>query len=237
MTVHELAQLFLRRWYIFGIVLGLLLVFVLAFGKGSQVYSMTAEVNFAAPAQLPSTRQYVDNTETLIDFAGAVVGVYSSRHHNIVLSSPNASMFGNGVRTGSSVSLFSSGSQWKVSFNRPTVIVHVAGTDERQVSSQVRRIVDQLSGITRELQFEAGVKEAAYITSAADLDVVNVYSFGQTRTGKYKGSLVLLIVGFFTATFVADALDRRLSSRRVRVRPNLSPAVQTLHNSQPPSQR
>lgn len=233
MTMHELAGLVLRRWYVFAAFLMLFLL-VLPFTRSPDVFMTTAEVNFHTPVTLPKALHDADNTETLISFAGAVVGKYSADRENPVLSSPNASLYGNGIRNGESVALSSIGSQWQVGFDRPTAVVRVAGDSPEQVTATTQEVFVNLSTIANELQRESGVEEKKYITTAMDLDSLNVSAFGQTRTGKYKGTVVFLAVGLVASTLLADALDRWLLDRRRkirRIRPTNQPRPLVLQNS------
>jgi|GEM_PF-5018751 len=213
MTVNDLAGLVLRRWYLYVAVFAAVVVVIMSFGNSPRIYSTAAEVNFDEPVRLPSERQGRDNTETLIDFAGAVVRAYSAEHPNITLSSPNATLFGNGVGVGTSVSLYSVGSQWVVGFNRPTAVIRVAEDRPEAVAAQVRASADELAAIGRRLQRDAGVPEAAMITTSVDMHSTTIGSYGQTRTGKYKGTGVLLVLAFIAATLLAQAFERWLGSR------------------------
>lgn len=235
MTVHELAGRILRRWYVYAVMLGLVLLLILLFGNSPRIYSTTAEVNFDAPAKVSSDRQNQNNTETLIDFAGAVVTTFDAKNQNIVLSSPNASVFGNGVRVGTSVSLASFGSQWETGFDRPTAVVRVAEDNPDAVASRVKIIAEQLSTIGQQLQREAGVKVPDRITTSIDLDSLSVSSFGQTRTGKYKATAVLLSVGFIAATLAAIVLDRCVEILKSRVQHGRSTALELSTTQQQPS--
>lgn len=214
MTMRELFSLILRRWYVYVVALLVVGVAIFSLNSSPRIYSATAELEFHAPGKRPPSLEEEDLENTLIDFTGAVVRKYDADFPNSSLSSPNATLFGNGIREGVAVEVAATGNQWVISFVRPVAVIQVASTKSADVLPTIERVAAELDATARSLQGEAGADERYYMTSAIDLDLVTVYSFGQTRTGRYLGTGTLIGVALLLATLAARGIERYLLLRR-----------------------
>lgn len=208
MTMYELFGLVKRRWYIY--VAGLLVVIatVMWLGATPRIFTATAELEFVQPRTLPDDLVNEDQRDTLIKFAGAVAHKYDEEHPNLKLSSPSASIFGNGLREGVTVQLAAVGNQWTTSFVRPVIQIQVASSNGDFVLPRIHEAASAVDAISVAMQQEAGSAEAYQITTNMDLDLVTVNSFGQTRTGRVSGAAVLFGACMVLATMTGQLLDR-----------------------------
>ncbi|MGP5382726.1 hypothetical protein ACTXL8_11150 [Glutamicibacter arilaitensis] len=208
MTMHELFGLVKRRWYIYAAGLLVASATVMWLGTTPRVFTATAELEFVQPRKLPDDLVNEDQRDTLIKFAGAVAHKYDEAHPNLQLSSPSASIFGNGLREGTAVQLAAVGNQWTTSFVRPVIQIQVASSNGDAVLPRIREIASAVESISVAMQQQAGTTKAYQITTNMDLDLVTVNSFGQTRTGRVSGAAVLLGACIVLATITGQLLDR-----------------------------
>lgn len=208
MTMYELFGLVRRRWYLYAASLLIVVVTVLWLGNTPRIFTATAELEFVQPRTLPKDLVNEDQRDTLIKFAGAVAHKYDEAHPNLDLSSPSASIFGNGMREGVTVHLAAVGNQWTTSFVRPVIQIQVASANGEAVMPRIREVAAAVDSISVAMQQRAGSAKAYQITTSMDLDLVTVNSFGQTRTGRVSGAAVLLGTGMVLATMAGRLLDR-----------------------------
>jgi hypothetical protein len=213
MTTREVLDALARRWYVVAVGLLGSALLILAFGGAHRFYTMQTEYVLVGPgspaiAGLPDGR-----AETLINFAGVVQQRYIATHPTVTLSSPSATLFGNGVREGVSVQLSDGGSQWQHSFNRPVLIVQVIGSDPDQVEHALDGVTKDLEQITRQIQVDAGAAPNTYITVFNDAQHTEIGSFGSSHTGAVKGSGLIVLIGLGASAAAALVLDRKLLRR------------------------
>lgn len=208
MTTHELFLLILRRWYVFVIAIVIAGVTIFGLNSTPRIYSATAELEIQAPKSMPANIAGEDPRETLISYTGALIKRYEAEYPNDQLSSPNATLFGNGMREGVAVQAVASGNQWVINFTRSAASIQVASTQWAEVMPTIKRVATELDTVSKAMQRETGAKERYYITTSIDLDLVTVYSFGQTRTSRYLGTGTMIGVGLLLATLVAKGIDR-----------------------------
>lgn len=208
MTTHQLLLLFLRRWYVYVLAILVVGLAVFSLNNSPRIYSATAELEFQAPKRLPRQVAKENPVSTLIYFTGAVVKKYDAEFPNIPLSSPNATLFGNGIHEGVAVEAAAVGNQWVINFVRPVVQIQVASSNPDEVLPTIERVAAELKDMSRSMQMEAGTDPRYFVTSDIDFNLVTVYSFGQTRTGRYLGTATLIGVALLLATLVARGIDR-----------------------------
>lgn len=207
MTRQEWFKLVGRRWYVYFAGILIVIVSVIGLSAAPSVYTATAELHFDSPVRLPPALEGTDQRETLTFFASAVTSKYDAGFPNVRLSSPNATLFGNGFREGVAVELAATGSQWAISNDRPVVMINVASPRSEDVLPTIRRVAGELESISRGLQRDAGAAETYQIRSSMDLDLVTISSFGQTKAGRVGGSVVLFSTSMILSTLVAQFLD------------------------------
>lgn len=216
MTMYDLFRLVVRRWYVYA--LGLLIVVSTAvwLDNSPRIYTATAELQFVQPTTLPEDIAGKDQRDTLIKFAGAVARKYDDAYPNLRLSSPSASIFGNGTREGIAVHLAAVGNQWTTTFVRPVIQIQIATPDGDSVLPKIREVASKIDAIALAMQDGAGAAKNYEITTSVDLDLVTVNSFGHTRTGRVSGAGVLFGATMILATLTAIGLDKLA---RLRARP------------------
>lgn len=214
MTISGLLRLSAQRWYIFAIGFFCAIFGFMGVNTGQQIF--VSETEFAMVPPVPSV-DYVppdDTQQTLISFADIVARTLNAEDATVVLSSPTATLFGNGIRRGVSASLANGGTQWTSSHGSPIITVQVVDSTGEAVQMELDAITERVERITRELQVATGAKPASFITAETDASRTSINSFGPTRTSKLKGAVVMFAVALCASTIVAEALERRKSLRK-----------------------
>lgn len=214
MTVAGLFRLIGRRWYVFAAGLLCAVAAILFLGTGQRLYSTQVEIVMLPPGtslnfEMPDTMRV-----SLVNFADVTVREFNAQNPTHVLSAPKASLFGNGIRRGTSVQLANSGTQWSPSFGTPVISIQVIASSPEQVLSELNSSAAKIRKLTQQIQSATGAEPASFIEPDFDATRVNVYSFGPTRAGTLKANLALVAVSLCVSSLAADLLDRRLSKRR-----------------------
>ncbi len=227
MTIVTFASLMARRWYLFVIALGCVLVGSFYLNSGQRVFVTTAEFVMVGPGTSLGFEPPGDTRETLINFADVVSRTLNAEHPTYGLSSPAATLFGNGLRSGVSVRLANSGSQWNSSFASPVITVQILDSSAEKVQGQLNEVTKSINTITRDIQVGSGARPATLITADSDPTRIIISSFGPTRTSKTKGVAVMASVAVCIATIIGKGLDWR-AKRQVGVADAIGGSSRTL---------
>jgi hypothetical protein len=213
-TVLDVLGLMARRWYI--LVLGLLLTAAvgLSLERTSGVYWARADVLFLADESSAGDNPLQNQTDSVIHFASVVQQSIGESSVQLKLSSPNATLQGSGIREGYVARLSDSGGQWASSFNRAVIEVEVVDSSPEEVRRVLDGVLGRISDATEQVQREAGVDPAAFITVDTADDEASIGYMGSTRGSRIRGLAVVALVGG-TLTLVAAAAVDRARLRRV----------------------
>ncbi|SDS07896.1 hypothetical protein [Microterricola viridarii] len=221
MTVWRALGILARRWYV---VLAVALIAALAgfFAlRGAGVYTAQVSVRLLTPAALTSDENSLGvRPEGLAKFAALIEKQFNGNDEIIRFGSPDATLAGAGVRSGVSVRLLNSGSQWNQSFREPLLIVDVVGTSAAGVTSQVDSTVAELTRIISERQDDAGIDPRYSVTTLVSPDPPAVNYINGNRS---RALAAIGILGLGIAVLAAIETDRLLLRRSAR---NLLSAAQ-----------
>jgi len=220
-TAVQLLRVLRRRWYVLLAGLCCTGFAFLSLGTSPAVYAAQADLVFMEPA-VPGQSRTLTGAEpqTLIDFTAIVERKYLAGAKSAKLASPTASLFGTGIRRGTSVGMLDTGGQWLSSFNRPVLSVQAAGPSPEVVSAEIDRVHNEVSALSDDLQLAGGAGPAELITVERAPEDLIINSFGKTRMGEAKALIVLALTGTGLSCAAAagtDALAAR-SARSLRTR-------------------
>ena len=217
MTVLDVLGLIARRWYI--VVLGLLVTVAigLSLERTTGVYWARADVLFLADESSAGGNPLQNQTDSVIHFASVVQQSIGKNSVQLKLSSPNATLQGSGTREGYVARLSDAGGQWASNFNRAVIEVEVVDSSPEEVRRVLDEVLGRISDATEQVQREAGVDPAAFITVDTADDDVSIGYMGSTRGSRIRGLAAVALVGGTLTLVAAAAFDRarlRRSSRR-----------------------
>ncbi|MEV8182571.1 hypothetical protein [Specibacter sp. NPDC078692] len=205
MTRLELFRLLVRRWYVV-----LLIAVLTAFGIGmvrhpQAVYYTNVNVMF-----LPPDGVLMDQTESLINFAALIERQYNQGQAPLRLSSNDATLYGAGVRSGSSVALYDIGGQWQTNFNRPVLQVEVVGPTKADVQDQIETILARIHAISVQTQQAAGVLPLQMIRNTVSPDPPVISAVQGNRLRATAGIVCLGLVLAVGTSYLVDRILQRV---------------------------
>jgi len=215
-TPAQLFKVLRRRWYVLLAGLCCTGFTFLLLSQSAAVYAAQADLVFMEPA-VPGQSRTLTGAEpqTLIDFTAIVERKYLAGTKSAKLASPTASLFGTGIRRGTSVGMLDTGGQWLSSFNRPVLSVQSAGPSPQEVSAEIDRVHAEVSAVSDRLQLAAGARPDTLITVERAPEDLIISSFGKTRMGEAKALVVLALTGLGLSCAAAAGADS-LAARRAR---------------------
>lgn len=211
MTAWDLARLIVRRWYV------VLVGAVITGGVAGWalihpgVYWSQVDVVFLAPqsARYPNTLTTMSGS--IVSTAGIVERVVNHARSAPETSSSTATLVGQGVTDGSSITLPDAGGQWAHNFNRQVLDVEVVGPDAADVRRRQTELIDEISAALHALQVDAGVSPENFITVEPSPVVPSIsYFHGDAK----RAWLMIAALGTALTTVAARAIDRRLTGRQ-----------------------
>lgn len=214
MTIIQLIRSLKRRWYVVVVGAILTVAAVLVFSKSERVYFAQTNVVFEAPGAPTVAGVYNGFSESLISFAAVVERTVNGSSESVHLSSPTATLYGIGVRQGSSVTLADRGGQWSHVFDRPVLSVQVVDSSPERVRASMAAIISDISNAAESVQSGSGAPIGARITVTTTPEQPDIASFGQTSTSRIKGIAAMVSVGFGLTAAAACILDSSALRRR-----------------------
>jgi hypothetical protein len=214
----------LRRWIIVAVVMvGLLITasVMQVLGRRPGVYYVTTDVTFLLDsASSPNTLQA--DGSSIVGLAAAVDRMITGNHVSARLSSPDATLYGAGVRRGWSLALEDDGGQWQSNFDKPVLVVQVVDTTAARADAVLRTLLVRVARTARSLQERIGVAQAARVIAEASPSRPGVAYIPIRRT---RALAALLLLGCGLTLACAAATSRWLVRRTKRVEVPIPPVV------------
>lgn len=205
----NILHLVRRGWYLYAAAFLLSAAVIYTSGFASRVYTGEVYVSFDPPVEATLSEEWVDHTETLINYSRVIDSTYAAVHSTVDLSSPKATLFGNGVREGTSVELLTSGNQWVKQLDRPVIVVNVSSSSDDRTQALLRDTAQLIADLSDDIQSDLGIPSDQRIVTSWNEQEFAVGSFGRTRQGTVKGAVALALATSVFATLAAFLIDRR----------------------------
>lgn len=205
MTSRDLLRLVFRRWYL--MLLGALLTVGALYSVARQpgVYFTSYDVVLLPPSSKLSPNTIEDPRYGITPMAGLIVADYNAGHRQTLLGSPDTTLYGEGIRSGSRVRMPNRGSQWQPLYTTPNIDVQVVGATSGEVAVEAKRIGAQLTRLVEERQDELGVKQSMRMTTLVSAPDPVIAYVGGSRA---RVALGIGIVGITSSTVAVVALER-----------------------------
>ena len=212
MTAGEFILILVRRWYV--VLLGIALTGVCGYAAVGRepMYYTRIEVVVLPPAERPDVNVLTRGPYSLTEIASLLVAEYNGKDRPLPMNSSDATLYGQGVRSGTQVRLHNSGSQWVSIFDKPVIEVEVVDPDPERVRTEVAGAVAGIRGILDHQQQEAfGIKMSSQVTlrESPDAPVISVVRGNRPRT-----AAATLLLGAWATMVAAYLVDRVLTRRR-----------------------
>ncbi|MRK00826.1 hypothetical protein GEV27_04760 [Aeromicrobium sp. S22] len=167
MTAADVMRVLLRRWPVVVTGAALTLAAVIMLGSDRSVYSAQTDVVFLAPKSAQAPNPIEATSDSLIATAGLVSRMVSQGAPPPATASSTVSLTGQGIRKGHSVELPDSGGQWVASFDRPALVVQVAGPSEAWVRSTLQDQIGRIENALATMQQKDGISARNTITTSS----------------------------------------------------------------------
>ncbi|MFI2753390.1 hypothetical protein ACGIF2_08145 [Cellulomonas sp. P22] len=164
MTIWDLLQACVRRWYVVLVAGAVGLGASYAAMGVTGVYWSHAEVTFLVPTSAINPNVLKTTTSDLIITAGVVAKRVNGNITWNQMADPAATIVGQGVRDGWSVQLPDHGGQWSTVYSRQVLEVQVSGPTAEIVRERQRELLERIDAELAELQ--QGVYDSDKITTA-----------------------------------------------------------------------
>lgn len=183
--------------------------------RATPVYYAQTDAVFLPPGGNPDDA--TAHRDDLVAFAAAVERQVNGGRPAMRLSSASATLYGAGVRQGSSVVLPNLGSQWQNSFARPVLSVEVVDSRPERVRQVRAQLLERIRRASVALQAQQGVPADARITVGASPQTAVVEPVGASRAGRLRAMVALGVLGVGVTVGAVVAVDRRVGARRPAV--------------------
>lgn len=190
---------------------------IYAASNSPRVHTAEVLVTFEPPDNVIYNEKWIDYTETLIAYSEVVASAFGAVRDSIELSSPQATLYGNGFREGISVDLMTTGNQWGEQLDRPVMSIKVSSTDENYTTSTTTAIAQEIASLSDRFQEEAGIRPADRITAEWSAQEFEVGSYADSRFSQVKGAGVVLIATLLFASMIALSTIRSKERHRAEV--------------------
>lgn len=218
MIINDLVRALLRRWYVVIIGIACTGLVCLHVVTHDGVYWSRVDVILLAPASNAYPNSLTTRSGDLIQTAGIVETILNGTRQPRKMASTEATIIGQGVVDGFSVTLPDYGGQWAPNFNRPVLDVQVVASSPQEVRARQERIVGEIHSILEDLQAQASVDPVNRITAEVAVPTPTIHH----AAGDRQRALLMSIVLGSAVTLVSVIL---LEGRKHGGRPGSRPAA------------
>ena len=220
MTVRDLVDALMRRWYVVAVTLLIAVVGNYFLQRGQGVYTTETVVSFLLPNQKALSPNNGLKDANLIAFAGLVARKVNNGQTPAIYSVYDAPLYGAGVRQGVALSIPNSGNQFATSYQRAEVVLQIVGPSERWVALVQSELLSQVVQITNAQQASVA-SETARIHASPESSTKKISRVAPSRTLAVSASIALLIAALLVGGWVAVIVDRTI--RRWKITANEGP--------------
>ena len=214
MTVRELVEALMRRWYVVAVTLLIAVVETYFLQRGQGVYTTETVVSFLLPNQKTLSPNSGLKDANLIAFAGLVARKVNNGQTPAIYSIYDAPLYGAGVRQGVAVSLPNAGNQFATSYQRAEVVLQIVGPSERWVAQVQSELLSRVVQIANAQQASVA-SETARIHASPESSTKKISRVAPSRALAVSASIALLIAALLVGGWVAAIGDRTICRRKI----------------------
>jgi len=210
MTAIQLIRVMLRRWYLL-LAFAIITVAVLgAVSRAQGVYWTQVNVVFLPPSNV---NQLEDHTDGVVQFAAVIERQLNGNNTGITKGGGGATLYGEGVRRGSEVSLLNSGGQWGNNFNRQVLSIQVVDSTPERVAAKLDSVGAEIDRLVQAQQDQQGVARVDQITTLESPSVAPITHVAGSST---RAAIGVIALGASLGIVFTLGLDRLLFVARHR---------------------
>lgn len=158
---------------------------------------------------------YEGDPESLVFFAAAVQRQVTGGAGFAPMASTDARLYGRGIRSGASVTLPNSGSQWQPRYVSARLVVEAVDPDPEVAQASLDRTIAAVTDVVRQRQVVAGVQQGLMIQTTLNPPSPTVSYVQGNGKREQAATLLLGTLLSLTAALVLESRDRRRAVSRV----------------------
>lgn len=213
MTVAEFVRALRSRWFVAALGVVASVAFAVLATTPRPLFWTQTDVLFVAPGASGSG-VFDDSTRDGLTAFVSMVERDVNGGTVTRLSSPTATIYGAGIRTGYSVVLPNLGNQWQNSFARPVLSLQVVDEDPEEVQRVRAEALQRIYDSADRLQADVGVDPDSYITVEPVTPDPVISYVGTSGAGRMRALAVLTGLGVAVTAVVVVEFDRAILRRR-----------------------
>ena len=209
MTSREWLALLLRRWYVV-LACALLTVFAAQAVRTAPTYWCSVSLVLIGPADDDAGNPLQDHGDT-VAAAGLLVRDVSDQAHQRLPATPEATLYGEGVRDGVRVTLHNVGGQWQPSYPAARIDIEAVAPTVEEATARVEAQIGDLRASLARWHHEVAAGPETALRLERRPGGVGVREITPART-RMLGAVALL--GLLLTALLARGSDLLLARRR-----------------------
>lgn len=214
MTVRQVVDALMRRWYVVAVALLIAVAGNYFLQRGQGIYTTETVVSFLLPNQTALSPNNGLGDANLIAFAGLVARKVNNGQTPAIYSIYDAPLYGAGVRKGVAVSIPNAGNQFATSYQRAEVVLQIVGPSERRVALVQSELLSRVVQITNAQQASVS-SETARIHASPESSTKKISRVAPSRTLAVSALIALLIAALLVGGWAAVIVDRAIRGWKI----------------------
>lgn len=211
MTTQGFVRIAARRWYVLVVGVALTVTAVtLVVVRAPTVYWARTTITLLQPDPNPLRA----DGGVLTGLASALVVRANGAPAMTKTSSPDTTLYGEGIMDGTRIRIRDVGAQWSTSIPDPIIVVEAVGPDAEDVASEITEMVQGLNTDLTTLQSQLGVAKQNSVFMRYSPDRPNVILVRGNRT---RSAGATLLLGMALTAVAVYLVDRALVARRRQI--------------------
>jgi hypothetical protein len=206
MTANQLIRVLLRRWYVLVVFAVLVVLAVSLIPRTPGVYTSQVDMVFLPPSTL---NRLQDQVEGSVQFAAIVDREFNGNRGNAPIPLQTATLYGEGIRRGYTVTLHNDGGQWTNNFDRPDLSIEVVDSSPERVNTEITRLTRRISALSSSLQDAQNVAPADRIGVIESPSTAQVTYIAASTTRAAAATLALGVILAMLVTVLFDRIAER----------------------------
>lgn len=210
MTLRDVVQAVLRRWYIVVVLVGIGVAGAFALHSDGGSYATRTSIVFTLPGQAALLPGSGATDDRVIAFAANVAQEINGGRPAESYATADAPAYGAGVREGVWVGLPNHGGQWVDSFGLAQIEIQIVARTEAAVYDKQQELLLRVEQLAVGQQREAGVSDAELITTSVVPLTARIDHVTPSRSATVIAFGAIGAAAAIVGVWLAVLLDRRI---------------------------
>ena len=208
MTARDFLAMARARWYVVVVGMAATLGALVLAHAPSPVYWGRVTVIVLAPVS-PTSPNSLQDQGGVTATASVLVTRVNDGHEPVTMSDPSATLYGEGVRQGTRVTVRNIGGQWRAEYRDPNIDVEAVDSSAEATTGRLNSAIGALQRELDTLQDELRIGPGARMTITAEPRQVSTVAIPSSAKRATVGLAVLGALATAIAVTVVDRWRRR----------------------------